>query len=82
MIKVTFPIAIQHVILENIGTPKLEIAINELMERKVNKPFEKFMLEFLKFDLNLPNIIPEIKKYIETETSDSILKLIFIKLLF
>lgn len=81
-IKVTFPIAIQHVILENIGTPKLEIAINELMERKVNKPFEKFMLEFLKFDLNLPNIIPEIKKYIETETSDSILKLIFIKLLF
>lgn len=31
MIKVSFPIALQHVILENVGTPKLEVAIDELM---------------------------------------------------
>lgn len=51
MIKVSFPIAIQHMILENVGTPKLEVAIDELMEYKKDKPFEKFMLEFLKCDL-------------------------------
>lgn len=82
MIKVTFPIAIQHAILENIGTPKLEIAIDELMEQKESKPFEKFMLEFLKCDLKLGNIISELRRYIQKETSIGILKLIFIKLVF
>lgn len=82
MIKVAFPIALQHVILENVGTPKLEIAINELMEQKKEKPFEKFMLEFLKCDLNIGNIMLELQGYIRKETSESILKLIFIKLLF
>ena len=82
MIKVTLPIALQHVILENIGTPKLEIAINELMCRKKDKPFEKFMLEFLKCDLGLGNLKTELHRYIEKENSQSVLKLIFMKLLF
>lgn len=82
MIKVSFPIALQHVILENVGTPKLEVAIDELMEQKEDKPFEKFMLEFLKCDLNIGNIISELHRYIQKETSEGILKLIFMKLLF
>ena len=82
MIKVSFPIALQHVILETVGTPKLEIAINELMEQKEDKPFEKFMLEFLKCDLNMGNIMSELHRYIQKETSTSILKLIIIKLVF
>ena len=82
MIKVTFPIAIQHVILENVGTPKLEMAIDELMKQKEDKAFEKFMLKFLKCDLNIGNIISELHRYIEKENSESILKLIFMKLLF
>lgn len=82
MIKVTFPIALQHVILENVGTPKLEAAINKLMEEKENKPFEKFMLKFLKCDLNIGNITSELHRYIQKETSEGVLKLIFIKLLF
>lgn len=82
MIKVTFPIAIQHVILENVGTPKLEMAIDELMKQKEDKAFEKFMLKFLKCDLNIGNIISELRRYIEKENSESILKLIFMKLLF
>lgn len=82
MIKVSFPIALQHVILENVGTPKLEVAIDELMGQKEDKPFEKFMLEFLKCDLNVGNFMPELHRYIQKETSEGILKLIFIKLLF
>ncbi len=82
MIKVSFPIAIQHVILENVGTPKLEVAIDELMRQKEDKPFEKFMLEFLKCDLNVGNALTELHRYIQKETSEGILKLIFIKLLF
>lgn len=82
MIKVSFPVAIQHMILENVGTPKLEVAIDELMKQKNDKPFEKFMLEFLKCDLNIGNIVYELGKYIKNESSEGILKLIFIKLIF
>ena len=82
MIKVSFPIALQRVILENVGTPKLEVAIDELMGQKEDKPFEKFMLEFLKCDLNIGNVMSELHRYIQKETSEGILKLIFIKLLF
>lgn len=32
--KLMFPIAIQNMILENVGTPKLEAAINELIKQK------------------------------------------------
>lgn len=82
MIKVSFPIALQHVILENVGTPKLEVAIDELMEQKKDKPFEKFMLEFLKCDLNVGNFQSGLHRYIQEENSEGILKLIFMKLLF
>lgn len=82
MMKVTVPIAIQNMILENVGTPKMEIAINELMANKLDKPFEKFMLVFLKCDLKIGNPISELKRYVQCETSDSILKLIMLKLIF
>ncbi|BCJ93597.1 hypothetical protein acsn021_11660 [Anaerocolumna cellulosilytica] len=80
--KVSFPIAIQNFILENVGTPKLEMAIDDLMSMKVDKPFEKFMLVFLKCDLKIENGMSELKRYIQKEDSESILKLILIKLIF
>ena len=61
---------------------KLEVAIDELMGLKEDKPFEKFMLEFLKCDLNVGNVMSELHRYIQKETSEGILKLIFMKLLF
>lgn len=82
MIKVALPIAIQQIILENIGTPKLEMAINDLMKQKKDKPFERFMLEFLKCDLNIGNIKTNIHNYINSEMSKSILTLILLKLVF
>ena len=64
------------------GTPKLESAIDELIQRNINKPFEKFMLTFLKCDLKKLNLKISLMKYIQEETSKSILKIILIKLTF
>lgn len=80
--QIAFPIAIQQVIFENIGTPKLELAIEDLLKNKQNKPFEKFMLNFLKSDLDIGNIIADLRRYIREEDSHSILKIIEIKILF
>ena len=80
MIKVSFPLALQHVILENVGTPKLEVTIQKLMGEKADKPFEKFMLVFLKCDLKVGDVVSELRRYIQKEVSDGILKLIFMKL--
>ncbi len=80
--KISLPIALQKMILENVGTPKLELAINELMIYKKNKPFEKFMLIFLKCDQKIGNVCSELNRYIQEETSESILKLITTKLVF
>lgn len=82
MMKITFPIILQQIIVENIGTPKLERAIEELMKNKTEEAFEKFMLVFLKCDLRSGNVVNELKKYIEEENSENILKLIFTKLVF
>ena len=78
--KLMLPIAIQNMILENIGTPKLESAINNLIEKKSNKAFEKFMLSFLKSDLKIGGIKRELSRYVAEENSESILKLMLIKL--
>lgn len=82
MAKVSIPIAIQNVILENVGTPKLEMAINELLKEKDNKPFEKFMLIFLKCDLKIGSFQGMLGNYIKNENSESILKLILMKLIY
>lgn len=80
--KLLFPIAIQNLILENVGTPKLEVPINELIETKQNKPFEKFMLTFLKCDLKLVDLKDTLKEYIKVENSEGILKIMLMKLTF
>lgn len=82
MAKLSFPIAVQNMILENIGTPKLEMAINESLSQRKDKPFEKFMFIFLKCDLKIGNIYSDLNRYIKNEMSESILKLILTKLAF
>ena len=57
-------------------------AIQDLMKQKKDKPFERFMLEFLKCDLNIGNIKTNIHNYINSEMSKSILTLILLKLVF
>lgn len=81
-LKLLLPIGMQNLILENVGTPKLEVAINELIEKKKNKSFEKFMLTFLKSDLNIINFKNLLEEYIKHENSKDILKIALLKLTF
>lgn len=81
-IKIFCPIAIQNIIIENVGTPKLEIAINSLMKSKSDKAFELFMLTFLKCDLKIANIKKILEDYIKREGSKDILKLALFKVTF
>lgn len=80
--KLLYPIAIQNMILENVGTPKLEMAINELMRNKQCKSFEIFMLIFLKCDLKIVNLKNILGEYIKNENSKDILKIALLKLTF
>lgn len=80
--KLLYPIAIQNMILENVGTPKLEAAINELIENKQGKSFEIFMLTFLKCDLKIVNLKNTVEEYIRKEDSKDILKIALMKLTF
>lgn len=82
MAKILFPIAVQNVILENVGSPKLNSAINELLNKKNDKPFEKFMLVFLKCDLQIDTPKQILNKYLLYEATESILKIALTKLTF
>ena len=80
--KLLYPIAIQNMILENVGTPKLEAAINELIKNKKGKSFEIFMLTFLKCDLKIVSLKNILGEYIRNEGSKDILKIALMKLTF
>lgn len=80
--KLLYPLAVQNMILENVGTPKLEAAINKLIVNKQDKPFEKFMLTFLKCDLKVVNLKSTLESYIQNEESKGILKIMLMKLTF
>ncbi len=82
MTKLVFPIALQHLIIESVGTPKLIAAIDELIKSKKDCPFEKFMLVFLKSDMGIVNLRNELSEYIKNEKSRSILKIVYLKLTF
>ena len=83
LLKLFLPIAMQCHIAQNIGTPKLELVIEELICDSENKKFTKFMLSFLYCDLgNIKNNKEYFNKYIKNEKSKNILKLIFFKLNF
>lgn len=82
MIKVILPIGLQFFIDTNIGTPKLEVVINELIEENIGKKFTRFMLIFLYCDLSSGYFKELLKKYIKEEESKDILKLILFKLTF
>lgn len=80
--KLLYPVAIQNMILENVGTPKLEAAINELIKNKKGKSFEIFMLTFLKCDLKIISLKNVLGEYIRNEGSKDILKIALMKLTF
>lgn len=82
LIKMVLPIAFQISIANNVGTPKLELIINELINDNKNKKFTRFMLSFLLCDIGNGNVRTFLLRYIKEEDSKDILKLILIKLEF
>lgn len=80
LIKIVLPIAIQFSVADNVGTPKLEVVILELLEANKNRKFTRFMLSFLLCDIGNGNIKTFLMNYIGEETSKDILKLILVKL--
>ncbi len=82
MVKIILPIGMQFFIGTNIGTPKLELVIKELITENDSNKLTKFMLIFLFCDLGCENFIDYLKEYIKKENSKDILKLVFFKLSF
>ncbi len=80
LFKLVLPIGFQFYIRDNVGTPKLEIVISELIQSNRNKKFTRFMLSFLQCDIGNGNIKNFLMNYINEEDSKDILKLIFSKL--
>ena len=82
LIKIVLPIAIQFNIANNVGSPKLEIVISELIQAYKDRKFTRFMLSFLFCDIGNGSVKTFLMNYIEEETSPDILKLILVKLNF
>lgn len=80
LLKIVLPIAIQFCIVDNVGTPKLEVVISELIQANKDKKFTRFMLSFLLCDIGNGNIKTFLMNYISEEESKDILKLILAKL--
>lgn len=80
LIKIIFPIALQACMARNVGTPKLEVTISELIEDNKNRRFTKFMLVFLLCDIGNGDMRSFLMKYIDSEDSKDIQKLILMKL--
>lgn len=80
LFKVVLPIGIQFCIRDNVGTPKLEVVISDLIQSNRNKKFTRFMLSFLQCDIGNGNIKTFLMNYINEEDSKDILKLILSKL--
>lgn len=80
LFKIVLPVAIQFSLVDNVGTPKLEVVISELIQANKDKKFTRFMLSFLFCDISNGNIKTFLMNYINEEDSKDILKLILTKL--
>lgn len=82
LLKIVLPVAIQFSLVDDVGTPKLEVVISELIQANKDKKFTRFMLSFLLCDISNGNKKIFIRNYINEEDSKDILKLILAKLEF
>lgn len=80
LLKLVIPIAMQFSMVDNVGSPKLDVVISELIQTNKDKKFTRFMLSFLLCDIGNGNIKAFLANYIREEDSKNILKLIIAKL--
>lgn len=74
------PIVMQYYMLENLGSPKLKISLEELISKSKNL-FQKFMLICLYGDMKLPQYFQKFQGLINESSSALIQELIMMKLL-
>lgn len=79
VIKIALPLALQSIVLENIGTSKLK-AVLETELRNVNNDFSEFFTVFLYCDLRLHGFNTILKDYCKKINDKSLLTIIFFKL--
>lgn len=82
IIKISLPIVIQNIALENIGTAKLRSIFEEAIQKSQKNDFEKFFSVFIYSDLRLQNSKSVLSKYANEVENKSLLKIIFFKLLY
>lgn len=82
VLKISLPLILQNIALENIGTTKLKCIIEDKFKVKNRSEFSKFFSVFLYCDLRLPGLQNALKNYCTDAKDKSLLKIIFFKLLY
>lgn len=82
VLKISIPIVLQNIALENVGTTKLKSIIEGVIKDKNSSDFSRFFSVFLFSDLHLPGLRQVLKDYIAGITNKSLLTIIFFKLLY
>lgn len=82
VLKISLPIALQNIALENIGTTKLKPIIEGVIKDKNSSEFAKFFSVFMFSDLHLPGLKQILKDYVTEAADKSLLTIIFFKLMY
>ena len=82
VLKISLPLAIENIALENIGTTKLKSIIEGGFEDGSGEEFSRFFSVFLYCDLRLPGLQNVLNNYCTDAKDKSLLKIIFFKLLY
>lgn len=82
IIKISLPLYIQNIALENIGTSKLKQILENAINCSTSDDFNLFFSVFTYCDLRIPGLKNELTKYVKMNHSKSLLKIIFFKLLY
>lgn len=81
-LKISLPLILENIALENIGTTKLKYIIERSIEDEKRDEFSRFFSVFLYCDLRLPRLQDVLKTYCTDVKDKSLLKIIFFKLLY
>lgn len=80
LVTIFLPVGFQLLIAENVGSPKLNIIVKELIYNKEKEKFTRFMLTFLYCDMGNGDIKRFLSDYINIEESKDIMELVLMKL--
>lgn len=81
-LKISIPLVLQNIALENIGTTKLKSIIENTIHDKDSGDFSKFFSVFLFCDLHLSGIQQQLKDYINGTDNKALLTIILVKLFY